>query len=103
MKQLKGHESWRVPFLFDIIRHFVSFWPNITGGFRYGDCGYNRTSGNYADGVFAVSYVGGRSSYGHGESTGSGFDFWANRSSTLYGASSTVQPESTRITFIIKY
>lgn len=67
--------------------------PNITGSFSASD---GRTSGAF----YVESRIGGLDGGGVGTYM---FGFNASRSSGIYGASSTVQPPSVKVNFIIKY
>ena len=104
MKQLKGHESWRVPFLFAIIRHFLSYLPNITAT-AIPQGGRNDTlQAGFSGALYPLSSGSkGATSVDADIGVIYGFGFDASRSSTLYGSSDTVQPNSTRILFVIKY
>ena len=72
--------------------------PNITGEF-----GANENSGDYASGAFYVWDTSNRCGSGRSDNDNDTIVFNASRSSTIYGASTTVQPNSTRILFIIKF
>ena len=72
--------------------------PNITGWFRElrGD------SEPTAGGAFSITSRDTRSSDGNGTSTAQA-DFNASRSSSVYGASTTVQPPSVTMRYYVKY
>ena len=72
--------------------------PNITGEF-----GANEASGDYASGAFYISNTNNRLGSGDSDSDNDTVVFNASRSSKIYGASTTVQPNSTRVLFIVKY
>ncbi|MBQ2611253.1 tail fiber protein [bacterium] len=71
--------------------------PNITGAVPNFWCG-GPTSAN---GAFALSGSG--TTYGGGSSSGKGFNFDASRSSSIYGKSATVQPNTQTVHICIKY
>lgn len=71
--------------------------PNITGSFG------NATSESYfGSGAFNVSSATADRAYGSGAKAVA-WDFNANRSSDIYGASATVQPPAVTVKYIIKY
>lgn len=75
--------------------------PNITGGFSQRSAG---ASGR--PGCISVSLIGSsgyRLALDTNAQTGDFFNFNASRSSSLYGASNTVQPNALVFNYIIKY
>lgn len=75
--------------------------PAITGEFMMGG-----TESTYAYGVgaFYASGTGGNFSTGHNPgATCPHYYFNASRSSSIYGASTTIRPISRRVTFLIHY
>lgn len=75
--------------------------PNITGDTAIG-VGYKSGTNTNPSGAFYKSDVGGKSMYGWDDYMGSA-RFDASRSNSIYGSSSTVQPESLTLCFYIKY
>ena len=79
----------------------VILGPNITGGFSQRSAG---ASGR--PGCILVSLIGGsgyRLALDTSAQTGDVIEFNASRSSSIYGASNTVQPNALVFNYIIKY
>ena len=72
--------------------------PNILGTTSW-FAGSSDQSGAFAKDTSTANHYG--TNVGGTEPKGATFD--ASRSSIIYGSSSTVQPNSTRVSFIIKY
>ena len=102
------HNTVRLPKISDIIQGTTDVTalgdlveaglPNITG--TYSNAGSKETTSNTATGAFAVisnNYLGNQSNAGNG----SAIDFDASRSSSIYGNSSTVQPQTIKVLFYI--
>lgn len=78
--------------------------PNISGKLSAALDDYALTeSGKYAEGAF-YTYAMGKEGFeaGNGNSWDKSFAFDASRSNKLFGAASTVQPQSVRVLAIIK-
>jgi hypothetical protein len=71
--------------------------PNITGGVTDFWCG--GPSGSNISGAFSAAGSG--HNYGGGSAGGVGFDFDASRSSSIYGNSTTVQPQTIKVLYYI--
>ena len=104
-----GSSTFNVPQLED--NRFVEFHstrgtkknaglPNITGTFR--DSGYHRGGGE-SSGAFYNAASDGYASNEGASRAGGLYGFDASRSSSIYGASTTVQPKSLTVRAIIKY
>lgn len=76
----------------------MMFGPNITGYFsNNGDGRFENSSGSFTNNGSAT-----HSHSGSNVWEGRGFDFSASKSSSFYGLSSTVQPPSMTVLFLIK-
>ena len=74
------------------------FGPNITGYFsNNGDGRFETSRGSFTNNASAT-----RSHSGSNAGEGRGFDFSASKASSFYGLSSTVQPPSMTVLFLIK-
>ena len=76
--------------------------PNITGTFGECNAGYWENNQRFFSGAFNVSRGSTSGASGHGGSNNSLWNFDGSRSSSLFGASSTIQPNSFRGFVLIK-